>query len=91
MHRSKVILAYKNLLRAQRVAFANDIPMLSHMRSETRNHFESKREMTEENKIFEAIDEANNATDFILNQIIQIEKRPSSSYVMKIRPEHTTT
>jgi len=64
--------------------------MLSLMRSETRNHFASKKEMTEENKIFEAIDEANKATDFILNQIIQIEKKPSS-YVMKIRAEHTTS
>ncbi|ODV81473.1 mitochondrial zinc maintenance protein 1, mitochondrial, partial [Suhomyces tanzawaensis NRRL Y-17324] len=69
------ISAYRQALRATRLAFQNDIPVLSAARTQIRQGFDNHRSLQEQEQIDEEIKKMNEISTFLVKNIVQGEKR----------------
>ncbi|XP_058762371.1 mitochondrial zinc maintenance protein 1, mitochondrial-like [Vicia villosa] len=89
MRRVEVLSAYRAVLKATRKSFAGDSQMLKGSAAEVRKQFEDNRNVTSEAEIQKLLAEANEASDFITNMIVQAKLNPDAgSYVVKPGKEH---
>ncbi|KAF9429573.1 hypothetical protein BGZ94_010279 [Podila epigama] len=87
--RQQVLGAYRNLLKAQRQTFKGDWTTLAAARQKTHTEFDLKRNETDETKIKEQLELANQVASLLrhnLAQAVQIDN--SDVYSLKLTPEH---
>jgi len=92
--RPLIQLAYRRLLKAQRLAFDKDMHMQKHARREIRRHFESPMPpsadtLSPQQKLDEQLQRAAEAEDFLLHNVLQAKKAPSGRFVMNLKERHT--
>ncbi|KAF9186978.1 hypothetical protein BGZ51_009862 [Haplosporangium sp. Z 767] len=88
--RQQVLGAYRNLLKAQKQTFKGDWTTLAAARQKTYNEFETKRNETDETKIKEQLELANQVASLLrhnLAQAVQIEGK-KDVYSLKLNKDH---
>ncbi|KAF4364459.1 hypothetical protein CsatB_005392 [Cannabis sativa] len=88
MARVEALNAYRALLRATRKTFAGDTFMLKESSVEVRRKFEDNRHVTSEADIQRLLGEAQEASHFITNMIVQAKLNSSGGYAVKPDKEH---
>lgn len=73
-----MLRAYRAVLKATRKTFAGDTLMLKESAVEVRNKFEENKNVTSETEIQKLLEEANDASDFITNMIVQAQLNPDA-------------
>lgn len=79
---SKAIHAYKEALRATRVAFKNDLRVLQAARSEFRRRTEENRSLADQQQIDKAVQEMSDVANFLIKNIVQAEQREKDRYFL---------
>ena len=74
--------AYRNALRATRIAFRQDVPVLSSARLQIKDGFTKNRELKDEAEISEAISKLNEVSKFLVQNIVQGEKQEDGKYFL---------
>ncbi|KAG0043550.1 hypothetical protein BGZ83_011276 [Gryganskiella cystojenkinii] len=88
--RQQVLGAYRNLLKAQKQTFKGDWTTLAAARQKTYTEFDLKRNETDETKIKEQLELANQVASLLrhnLAQAVEIEDKPNV-FSLKLTPEH---
>ncbi|KAG0250250.1 hypothetical protein DFQ27_009494 [Actinomortierella ambigua] len=87
--RQRALNAYKDLLKAQRVAFRGDVATLSAAREKTYQEFNMRRNETNEKTIEEQLHLANQVTSLLRHNLVQgVQKKDRKDlYELKIREE----
>ncbi|KAG0200686.1 hypothetical protein BGX28_006317 [Mortierella sp. GBA30] len=88
--RQQVLGAYRNLLRAQKQTFKGDWNTLAAARLKTYTEFDTKRNETDEAKIKEQLELANQVASLLrhnLAQAVQIEGK-EDIYSLKLNKDH---
>ncbi|KAG0235342.1 hypothetical protein BGW41_000836 [Actinomortierella wolfii] len=87
--RQRALNAYRDLLRAQRVAFQGDIATLSAARDKTYQEFNMRRNETNEKIIDEQLELAKQVASLLRHNLVQgVQKQDQKDlYELKIRPE----
>ncbi|KAL2323653.1 hypothetical protein Fmac_028032 [Flemingia macrophylla] len=89
MTRGKVLSAYRSLLKATRKTFSGDSMMLKESAVEVRKKFEENRKLTSEAEIQKLLEEAEEASHFITNMIVQAQlNSDAGTYMVKPGKEH---
>lgn len=87
MARGEVLSAYRALLKATRKTFVGDTLMLKESAVEVRKKFEENRNVTSEAEIQRLLQEAGEASHFIINMIVQAKLDSSAgSYGISLLP-----
>lgn len=73
MARAEVLSAYRALLKATRKTFSGDSLMLKESVVEVRKKFEENRNVTSDAEIHRLLQEADEASHFISNMIVQAQ------------------
>ncbi|KAK6458682.1 mitochondrial zinc maintenance protein 1, mitochondrial [Scheffersomyces xylosifermentans] len=76
------VRAYRNALRATKVAFRQDIPMLASARSQIRQGFQQHSDLTDTTQIEEEIQKLNDVSKFLIQNIVQGEKKEDGKYLL---------
>ncbi|XP_078445435.1 complex 1 family protein / LVR family protein [Wolffia australiana] len=84
----EALSAYRALLRATRKTFAGDALMLTQSALEVRNKFEENRRVSSEAEIRRLLDEAREASHFILTMIVQAKRNSRGGFEVKPIKEH---
>ncbi|KAK6200515.1 mitochondrial zinc maintenance protein 1, mitochondrial [Scheffersomyces amazonensis] len=74
--------AYRNALRATRIAFRQDIPILQGARLQIKQGFEKHRNLDSLDKIEEEITKLNEVSQFLIKNIVQGEKQSDGKYFL---------
>uniref|UniRef100_A0A0E0L1K5 Complex 1 LYR protein domain-containing protein n=1 Tax=Oryza punctata TaxID=4537 RepID=A0A0E0L1K5_ORYPU len=83
------LAAYRALLRAARRTFAGDRLMLTESAVEIRRRFEEHRSLAPgSDEATSALSDAREAAHFITHMIVQAQRAPSGSFVVKPEKEH---
>ncbi|CAO3564887.1 unnamed protein product [Mortierella alpina] len=88
--RHQVLGAYRNLLKAQRQTFKGDWETLAAARLKTYTEFDTKRNETDETKIKEQLELANQVASLLrhnLAQAVQVEGK-DDIYSLKLNKDH---
>jgi len=80
--RNAALSAYRNALRATRIAFANDIPVLAGARSQIKQGFLDSKDLTDSNQIDEQITHLNDVSKFLVKNIVQGERQADGKYFL---------
>lgn len=83
---SSGIHAYRNALRATKVAFRNDIPVLQKARAQIRQGFEDSRSATPE-ELTEQIKHMNEVSAFLIKNIVQGEKQDNGRFMLNFHEQ----
>lgn len=78
MARTEVLTAYRALLKATRKTFAGDSLMLKESAVEVRRRFDDNKNVTSDTEIQRLLQEANEASHFITNMIVQAKLNSDS-------------
>ncbi|ORZ07968.1 hypothetical protein BCR41DRAFT_359716 [Lobosporangium transversale] len=90
MSRQQVLSAYRNLLKAQRQTFKGDWTTLTAARQKTYTEFDSKRNETDEAKIKQQLELANQVASLLRHNLAQAVRVEGSNdvYSLKLTEEH---
>ncbi|KAG4995845.1 hypothetical protein AAZX31_10G018500 [Glycine max] len=89
MGRGQVLSAYRALLKATRKTFSGDTMMLKESAVEVRKKFEENKNVSSEAEIQKLLLEAEEASHFITNMLVQAQLNPDSgTYAVKPCKEH---
>ncbi|TQW01315.1 hypothetical protein IF1G_01246 [Cordyceps javanica] len=85
------VVAYRNLLRAARVAFQGDTPMLLAAQSQIRGGFRDKQALDpKDGSVGERIEHATQVAKFLRENVVQGKKMDGQDAMYKLRiHEHT--
>lgn len=83
MSNIKAINAYRNALRATRVAFKNDLPVLTAARTQIKQGFIDNKNLADQEQQKEAIDKMNEVSQFLVKNIVQGERQEDDKYFLK--------
>lgn len=83
MSNIRAINAYRNALRATRVAFKNDLPVLTAARTQIKQGFIDNKDLAQQEQQQEAIDKMNEVSQFLIKNIVQGEKQEGEKYFLK--------
>ncbi|OAA55174.1 hypothetical protein ISF_08095 [Cordyceps fumosorosea ARSEF 2679] len=85
------LVAYRNLLRAARVAFQGDAPILLAAQSQIRGEFRSKQALDpKDSSVAEGIEHATQVAKFLRENVVQGKKMEGGEGKYKLRiHEHT--
>ncbi|KAJ6788956.1 hypothetical protein PWT90_04193 [Aphanocladium album] len=85
------VVAYRNLLRAARVAFQGDAPILLAAQSQIRGEFRSKQSLDpKDTSVSEGIEHATQVAKFLRENVVQGKKMDGEDSKYKLRiHEHT--
>jgi len=83
MSKNLALQAYRNALRATRVAFNGDQVVLHAARTRVREGFESNRALSDEAEITKAVTELNEVARFLVKNIVQGEQEKDGRYFLK--------
>ncbi|KAI8362024.1 hypothetical protein B0O80DRAFT_493058 [Mortierella sp. GBAus27b] len=88
--RQQVLTAYRNLLKVQRLTFKGDHITLTAARHKTYTEFNSKRNETDEVKIKEQLELANQVASLLRHNLVQGVRVEGDDnlYALKLTPEH---
>lgn len=85
--RMSALQAYRTALRATRIAFQQDIPVLTAARVKIREGFEEHRNLSDESVIQEEISKLNDVSQFLTRNIVQAKQQESGKYLLDIHSE----
>ena len=83
MSTSRVLQAYRTLMRAQRTAFAHDTFMQANARQQIRQYFETPlptKAQAGAAKLEEQLQQAQEATEYLLTNVIQAKKKDNGKF-----------
>lgn len=80
--RTAALSAYRNALRATKLAFANDMPVLVGARNKIRDGFIENKHLQDEEKIAEQIKHINEVTQFLTKNIVQGRMQEDGKYFL---------
>ncbi|KAJ3477605.1 hypothetical protein NLG97_g8795 [Lecanicillium saksenae] len=85
------VVAYRNLLRAARIAFQGDAPILLAAQSQIRGEFRSKQSLDpKDSSVSEGIEHATQVARFLRENVVQGKKMDGDDGMYKLRiHEHT--
>lgn len=81
MSLSSAITAYRNLLRASRVAFRNDLEVLQAARSKMREEFAQK---DSDKPVEERLEHANAVAKFLVQNVVQGVRKEEDKFTLNI-------
>ncbi|KAG4306502.1 hypothetical protein PORY_000490 [Pneumocystis oryctolagi] len=85
MSRLDVLSSYRNLLRAIKVAFKDDIPLLSASKKQIRDVFyQDKGKILSENEIYKKVLYANDVANILRKNVVQGRLNESGHYSLRI-------
>ncbi|KAG7194275.1 Mitochondrial zinc maintenance protein 1, mitochondrial [Scheffersomyces spartinae] len=79
--------AYRNALRATKVAFKKDVPVLTAARTKIREGFEEHRGLSDESLIQEEVTKLNGISQFLVRNVVQAKKQDNGKYLLDIHSE----
>lgn len=85
----EAVRAYRAVLKATRKSFQGDALMLKESAAEVRRKFDENRNVTSATEIRRLLDEAQEASHFISNMIVQAKLNSRGGYEMRPDKEHT--
>lgn len=74
--------AYRQALRATRVAFKTDLPVLTAARTQIKQGFLDNKNITDQDEQQEAVDKMNEVSKFLIKNIVQGEKKDDGKYFL---------
>jgi complex III assembly factor LYRM7 len=80
--RNAALSAYKNALRATKIAFANDIPILAGARSQIKQGFLDSKDLADSKQIEDQITHLNDVSKFLIKNVVQGQKQPDGKYFL---------
>lgn len=80
--KSAALSAYRNALRATRIAFLNDAPVLTSARSKIRQGYNDHKSLNDTQQIEEEIKKLNEVSAFIIKNIVQGKKQEDGKYFL---------
>ncbi|KAI9904464.1 hypothetical protein N3K66_000993 [Trichothecium roseum] len=84
------LAAYRHILRASRIAFAGDAPVLLAAQNQIRNEFRQKAALEDASGIQEAVRHAEGVAQFLRENLVQGKKMDGDDAMYKLRiHEHT--
>ena len=86
--RSAVLASYRNLMRSQRTAFANDVTMQAGARQEIRQHYLQNAHVTDEAELEALVKAADDAADFLVTGIVQGTLNDAGGYDTQVEARH---
>ncbi|KAL2913033.1 hypothetical protein HK105_207488 [Polyrhizophydium stewartii] len=86
MSHSRVLAAYRGLLRAQRKTFRNDGARIADAARFTRNEFlKNKKDISDPAKLEQLVQVAEQASALITHNVVQAVRKPTSSELFELR------
>lgn len=82
MSNIRALGAYRNALRATRVAFKTDLPVLMAARTQIKQGFVDNKDLADQEQQHEAIDKMNEVSQFLIKNIVQGEKQEGDKYFL---------
>ncbi|CUM64689.1 uncharacterized protein PRCAT00002298001 [Priceomyces carsonii] len=79
---STALNSYRTALRAAKLAFHGDVPVLSAAKIKIREGFEQNRKLEDEAEIKDAIDKMNEVSKFLVQNIVQGEQQQDGKYFL---------
>eukprot|EP00761_Pharyngomonas_kirbyi_P000883 gb/GECH01000884.1/.p1 GENE.gb/GECH01000884.1/~~gb/GECH01000884.1/.p1 ORF type:complete len:156 (+),score=56.79 gb/GECH01000884.1/:1-468(+) len=84
--KSRVLSSYRHLLKTQQHTFRNDERASNLAQKQIRDQFQANKNINDNNKIEQLIYEAEDATKFLRESVVQAEVK-DNSYKINTRPE----
>eukprot|EP00003_Mantamonas_plastica_P030699 TRINITY_DN7721_c0_g2_i1.p1 TRINITY_DN7721_c0_g2~~TRINITY_DN7721_c0_g2_i1.p1 ORF type:complete len:111 (+),score=25.75 TRINITY_DN7721_c0_g2_i1:35-334(+) len=86
-----VLSAYRNLLKAQRIAFVNDTEMILAAQAKTREGFLANATESDNTVIEEQLEFANQTADYLRTKVVQAVQDESDEtyYRMNLKKHHS--
>ncbi|RCK67747.1 Mitochondrial zinc maintenance protein 1, mitochondrial [Candida viswanathii] len=79
---SATLSAYRNALRATRVAFRGDLPILHAARTKIKENIIDKAQLQDPTEIEEAVKQLNEVSKFLISNIVQGQKQQDGKYFL---------
>lgn len=88
--RLTVLHSYRKLLKIIPVVFKNDKQIQQAAINEIKTKYNDNKTVNDKQQIDKLLQESNDTYEFLLKNIIQIQKKDKQHYTATLRPEHTT-
>lgn len=82
MSNIRALGAYRNALRATRVAFKTDLPVLMAARTQIKQGFVDNKDLADQEQQQEAVNKMNEVSQFLIKNIVQGEKQEGDKYFL---------
>ncbi|KAG9254058.1 uncharacterized protein F5Z01DRAFT_655849 [Emericellopsis atlantica] len=79
------LAAYRNLMRAARIAFQGDTPVLSAAQTQIRNEFRQRSTLSEPSELQAAVDHAQSVAQILRQNIVQGKQTEGDENSYKLR------
>lgn len=85
---SATLSAYRNALRATKVAFRQDLPILTAARLQIKENIRNNSNLNNEsNELKEAIEKLNDVSKFLISNVVQGEKQQDGRYFLNFHED----
>ena len=85
----RALALYRQLLRSQRVTFANDLPMQQQARTAIRSYYNQFRALSDSTTIEAQLVAAEEAVEYLRTKVIQAKRTGAEGqFTAVLRPEH---
>ena len=79
---SATLSAYRNALRATKVVFRHDLPILTAARTQIKENIRNNSNLKDTTEIVEAVKKLNDVSKFLISNIVQGEKQDDGKYFL---------
>ena len=86
---SSVLSAYRNALRATKVAFRQDLPILQAARVQLKQGIRDNSNLQAQPEIEEAVQKLNEVAKFLIQNIVQGEKQQDGKYFLNFHEKRS--